>query len=101
MSKKYVAAVTGLIAAEEKEFIAFLRRNGANWWHWIDNFWLIIDDNNNLTTESIRDHLMSISSAKRAIVMNLEAETEEAGWAGFAASKDREKMFKWVHGNWN
>jgi hypothetical protein len=53
--KRFVMAAGGMSSEDEKKVIAFFRENGASWWKWIENFWLIVDRKETLSTVKIRD----------------------------------------------
>lgn len=94
--KRYVVAVSGLNDEDEKEFLAFIRENSLSWWHWIGNFWLLIDRDEKTSSDAIRDRLREFKSSKRCIVIeNLADET----WNGFGP-RDKD-MFGWVQRNWD
>ena len=77
---------------DEKAFAAYLDSLECYWWHWIENFWMIVDPHNRLTALSLRDALLQITSAgrpsRRFIVVDAEgsrtwggaATQEEANW---------------------
>jgi hypothetical protein len=92
--KRYIVAVSGLTDIEETEFIEFARANELKWWHYIGNFWLLIDPNENLDAARIRDKLHAMKSSMRCIVIeNPDNET----WAGFGPKEKH--IFDWVKKN--
>jgi hypothetical protein len=38
-----------------------------NWWHWIENIWLLIDPDERFDAARIRDKLRAMKSSKRCI----------------------------------
>jgi len=98
MSRKYVIAVKDLTPDEEKRFIKFITDNGGNWWHWVQNFWLVVDAGGTLDAGKLRDAIGLISSRKGH---NLVFQVMSMGdWAGFGPSSEKKSMFNWLRNNW-
>lgn len=94
MKRRYVIAVEGLSAAQEEEFIAYIREKRLGWWHWIANFWLIIDRHSSVKASDLRDKLIEIGPPPRCIVMEVG---NTLGWAG---RRNRSEMFDWFRKSW-
>ena len=94
--KLYIVAVSGLTDIEEREFIEFARANGMNWWHWIENIWLLIDPDERFDAARIRDKLRAMKSSKRCIVIEKNPDYET--WAEFGPQE--KDLFNWVKKNW-
>jgi hypothetical protein len=95
--KRYLVAVTGLKADDEKAIINFARKKGVGWWHRISNVWLIVDPNDKTSAEEIRDLLFDMSNSKVGLV--LEGPAADL-WVGFAAKDQAEETFTWLDKNW-
>lgn len=96
MAKRFVIATDPLTADQEKALKEVL--DAARWWHWLPNFWLVLDESESLSSEEIRDAVMRINSTARAIVI----ETDSVTWAALTKkdSKGRD-MSTWLHNYWN
>ena len=91
MKKRFLVAAQGMTEEHEKRFISWLNENKAGWWHWIGNFWLIVDRNSKLTAQQIiSDKIDDIADVKRALAMEIE---EDVDW--HAVYQD-EKMTSWL-----
>lgn len=93
MTRRFVISAMEISTEDEKNFIEYLRTNRLGWWHWLNNFWLIVDKHDNITAANLRDELKKYSGFRRGIVMQVEKVT----WAGF---RDDPKMFDWVKSTW-
>jgi len=96
MTKRFVIAVDPLTATEEKSLKSALE--GAAWWHWLPNFWLVVDDGDQFTTESIRNAIGKIKSSARCIVL----EVDEKGWSGrMRPDAQKRDMGRWIRETWS
>lgn len=91
----FVIATDPMTSELEKKFLDSL--TGITWWHWLPNFWLIIDKKDNHTVASIRDSFKGISSTHRCVVLEVEPKT----WAAMS-KKDAQgrQMSDWLDENW-
>ncbi|WP_316238599.1 hypothetical protein [Bradyrhizobium sp. SZCCHNR1015] len=89
----FIVATNDLTKDQERAFIQFARENGASWWHYLKNLWLL-DTPENLTIEAIRDQIMEeIAPGVNVLVFEL---TGEASWAGFGPDSENRSMFRWI-----
>jgi hypothetical protein len=95
--KRYIIAVTGLTKTDEKSFIEFIRENECNWWHRIENVWLIVDKSEKTSADRIRTFLKEISNSRVGFVDEIRSET----WSGFAPKNTIEETFSWLYRNWH
>lgn len=69
------------------------------WWHWIDNVWLLVDENGHLTAKELRDRLNNILPGVRKLVVEIGPDYDT--WSGHGTTQVGGKdMFKWIHKNW-
>jgi hypothetical protein len=93
MTRRYVVAVEEMTKPQEEEFLAYIRSERMGWWHWISNFWLLIDRHDAVTASAIRDKLREISEPSRCLVMQVDHIT----WSGM---RNDPKMFEWIKSTW-
>jgi hypothetical protein len=98
MRKRYLVSVSGLTKEDEKNFIDFLRSKGILWWHWINDFWMLVEKEGEDSKTQIRDFLRALESSRRGLVIEIEG---EARWAGFGPKLPEKDMFKWLRSTWN
>ncbi len=95
MKKRFVIGINGMSQEQEKAFGEYLTKNGYSWWHRIDNFWLLIADNEFCSVQEIRDLLKLASPGNDIIVV-------EAGstpnFSGFGPSSSG--YFEWIQEKW-
>jgi hypothetical protein len=95
VTKRFVVSTDPMKAAQEKQFKDALGET-AGWWHWLPNFWLIID-HGDLDVASIRDMIHKVDSSVRAIVL----EVEEINWAALTRpDSEGRDMAAWIKSSW-
>lgn len=100
MARKFVVATDPLNADQEKSFIEkFKVYSGLGWWHWLPNFWLVIDVTNNLDASTLNSFVREISGAKaRCIVFEVKGHTD---WAAQTRTNDAgQDMARWIKDEW-
>lgn len=93
MANYYVIGVEGLKADDERRFLEYLKKQNIDWWHWVDNFWLLKANSPKLGAD-IRTFLKGMDNSRRGLVL----EVEPVFWNGFFESG--KPIFEWVHENW-
>ena len=95
--RRFVIATAGLDARSELAFAQFLNSKGGSWWHWIENFWLFVTENETITAEAIRDWLINkTGNDQRSVVIEF---TDYKTWAGARPEKEVD-AFEWMHRVW-
>jgi len=96
MKRRFVIGVDGLTASKSKSFREYLGSLGG-WWHWIENFWLLITENEDVAVDKIRDQAKALG-ANRVVVFEFP---EEVDWttSGPRNSKGR-PMGDWLKTTW-
>lgn len=97
MSRRFVVAVNTLTTEQDQSFAQALSASDLAWWHWIQNFWLVIDPNNQFTPESLRDHLGTVMPGRFSFVMEVKP---TGSWAGFGPTGDQINMTQWIEKDW-
>lgn len=98
MMKRYVLAVDSSTKEQNDAFLAFVKVTGLGWWHWLDNFWLLADDSDNLSAVTIRDKANECYPGVHKLVLQLDQTGDT--WAGFGPKTDRRDMFTWLRNTW-
>jgi hypothetical protein len=93
MTRRFLVAVEGMAAPEEEQFIAYIRKEGMGWWHWIANIWLLVDERDTITARIIRDKLSEIAKPSRCLILEVDPVT----WSGV---RNDPKMFDWMTRAW-
>jgi hypothetical protein len=96
--KRFVVAVEGLSESQHAELGVFIGKNNLSWWHWIENFWLLVDLDDELTAAEIRDALNMIAPGNRKFVIEIVGNDH---WAGYGPNKGDRNMFTWIHETWD
>lgn len=96
MSKYFIVGTDEITKEDQEAFIQWL--DDYAWWHWINGMWLILDETNELTAESIRDKLLAIAPAMSTMVFEV---SNDSVWAGFGPKSDKRNMFKWMDESWD
>ncbi len=94
--RHFVVSTDPLSVEQEKQFKDSL--SGIGWWHWLPNFWLIIDPDGKLTVGRIRNLIQKANDQARCIVIQVKPIT----WASLskpdATGRD---MMVWVRNEWD
>lgn len=96
MTRRFSLATDPLTPEEEKSLKEKLK--GLAWWHWLPNYWLIIDTKDENTVNSIRDILFNINKTKRCIVLKIDKSTWSALSKKDAKGTD---MCDWIKNDWD
>jgi hypothetical protein len=97
MTRRFVIGIGGIDEAQGERIKGYLDSHGG-WWHGIDNFWLFVTEEDDISVESLRDYLGALSKDVRTIVFEFD---EEVAWAGTAPRREAKRLFRWLHDMWN
>jgi len=97
MARRFVIGIGGIQEIVGERIKGYLDSHGS-WWHWINNFWLFVTDEEDITTESLRDYLSGLASDVRTIVFEFD---QEIAWSGAGPREPGNDMFEWVHQTWS
>jgi hypothetical protein len=96
--RRFVVAAEGLTKEGQNSLVEFFRERKLGWWHYIDNFWLVYDRTDTLTSDELRDTIVKFRpSGNPVFVMQIG---KPITWHG-QKPKAKEKMFDWIKGNWS
>ena len=99
MSKRYIVAVGSSNEKQTDAFLKFIEANDLYWWHWLENFWLIIDSKNQVNIISIRNELEITHPETDNLVIELNDNGDT--WAGYGPSTEEKNMFNWLKKTWD
>jgi hypothetical protein len=99
MKKRFIVALNASTPEAEKAIVAFLKRHGVSWWHWLRNVWLVSDSEGKLSAKEIRDGIREILPGVNSFVIQLNSDGSDT-WSGFGPKSDDKDMFSWIHKNW-
>lgn len=99
MSYQFIVGLNSSTKEQNEYLLDFIKQHRMAWWHWIDNFWLLIDYDEKFSTVEVRDQLNKTHPGIHTIVIRLkEASTN---WAGFGPSSKERDMFEWLKNAWD
>ncbi len=97
MTRRFVIGIEGLAREEERQFRDYLRDQGS-WWHWIDNLWLFVTEDETINVRSIRDQAKEINNDIRCLVLEIPGDID---WAGSGKKNAKGKsMYDWLKTTW-
>ncbi|MEB8063602.1 hypothetical protein [Citrobacter braakii] len=99
MRRKFAVALDSSTKEQNAQLKKFIEDNGLGWWHWIANFWLLTDQNGNLTARDIRDKLNELYPGVHCIVLSIDK--DEDTWSGFGPKGTEKNMFNWLKSTWD
>lgn len=97
MKKRFVLAIEGLNADEQKQ-VTELISDGYSWWHWIDGFWLVVDNTGELTPTKLREMTKGVNENSTRLVIEI---SDSQNWSGYGPNSENRNMFDWLHGTWD
>lgn len=99
MTKRFIVLLDGATDEKDNKFLSYVKDHNLAWWHWLSNSWLLIDYNDILSTEEIRDRLRQIYGDA---VNNLVIELKQQGtWHGLGPGSGDRNMYEWLQDNWD
>lgn len=98
MTKRIVVALSSATKEQDKAFIEYLKDQQIGWWHWVANFWLLVDHSGKETAEHLNLELEKIYP--QVIRLVLERHGKDAHWSGFGPDGKERDMSKWLIKNW-
>jgi hypothetical protein len=99
MRKRFIVALQFATAEQNTAFLNFIKNAGLAWWHWIPNFWLLIDHKGESSAVEIRDKVREIFPTQNNIVIELAAANDT--WAAFGPMSMERDMFSWLQNYWS
>jgi len=98
MKKRFVVGINLTSEDDEKRLASYLKKTRYGWWHWIKNFWLIIDGQGTLTATQLRDEIIQLFPSTNLFVIELK---DKGTWAGMGPTNPIFDMFKWIREGWD
>lgn len=98
MKKRFVVALDSYTDIQNNEFKSYIKDNGYGWWHWINGFWLLVDNTGDLTAKKLRDDLAVIYPGVHKLILELRGDDDT--WSGFGPKTENKDMFSWLKKNW-
>lgn len=100
MKKRFIVCSNPSTDEQNKAFVEFLDKNSLNWWHWLANTWLIIDDQDQFTATTLRSGIKDLFPGIHMMVFELPK--DGTNWAGYGPNgEDNNNMFTWIKNNWD
>jgi hypothetical protein len=99
MKKRFIIALDKSTPEQNEAFKNFIdAAAGINWWHWISNVWLIIDEQGKWGSSQLRDKVREFYSGETMFVVELRPDDDT--WSGFGPKGQQQNMFTWLENNW-
>ena len=99
MRKRFIVALQPASTEQNTAFLGFVKSAGLGWWHWMPNFWLLIDHKGQSSAEEIRDKVCEIFPTLNNIVIELASGNDT--WAAFGPKSEERNMFSWLQNYWS
>lgn len=93
---KYIIAIEGMSDLSEASLIAFFREHKVAWWHHVKNVWVIVDKEDVLSINDIREKCKEFRTAD-ALVLVMKVASH--GWSG-SYPKKKKNPFEWFKTVW-
>ncbi len=97
MKKRFVIAINDSTKDQDELFLEYIGTNNFGWWHWIDNFWLLVDSEGKITAKELHNNVMRIYSNNFNFVMEVK---EIPAWWAYGAKEEHRNMFTWIEEHW-
>lgn len=98
MKKRFIIAANFLTPDQERKFARYLAENKLSWWHWVKNYWLVVDKTSNLSCKKFRGEIKKIIGSTSVLVMEISGVN---AWAGSVDSSSTSETFDWLDKVWN
>jgi hypothetical protein len=98
MKKRFIVALDSSTKEQNDMFKEYIDHHGLGWWHWIKDFWLLIDSKGYLTARELRDELGKIYPGVYKMVLELRSGDDT--WSGYGLAKEDRNMFDWLRKYW-
>ncbi len=98
MKKRFIVGMDTITEEQEKAFLKYLKTTRLAWWHWIDNFWLIVDRSEKFTAEKLQNEIKKLIPLERLLVIEVKG---GAPWSGFGPKTEKLNMFNWLLYTWS
>ena len=100
MSKRrFIVAIDELTEQEESTFAEYLKKSDLSWWHWINGFWLLVDEEEKLCAADIRSEIKKIAPGKTTIVIQT-GNMKDWTIAGFGPIEPTINVTRWLDTVW-
>jgi hypothetical protein len=98
--RHFVIAVQGLQPDQERQLADYVAAFG-NWWHWIDNLWLLVTSDTDIKTRAIVQKITELNSASNAVVFEFP---EDIDWSARLPRDDKSDSVaggEWLYRYWS
>jgi hypothetical protein len=97
MKRRFVIGIDAFDEDQESTFRAYIASKGS-WWHWINNFWLMTTNDDDVTAAEIRNEILRLKPNARTVVFEFP---EDVTWAA-SGSKNAsgKKLADWLKDQW-
>jgi len=96
MARHFVFGIANTDSIADTLVVAHLKALNLNWWHWLPNYWLVIDNADTHTCASLRRSLDTLLPQVNKLVL----EVQPIDWAGLGPRNDKQNMFLWLQEYW-
>jgi hypothetical protein len=99
MKKLFVVTSNATTEAQDAAFHEWYSTR-FNWWHWLGQTWLLIDENGTYSAGDIRDEFRKCAPDTYVLIVQGSGAKD---WAGYGPNSDTDannNMFAWIHEYW-
>jgi hypothetical protein len=98
MKKLFIVTSDPTSEEQDKVFQEWIEAE-FNWWHWLQQTWMLVDEYGVHTALEIRDKARDTFPG--VYLMVFEISRDRSTWAGWGANSEKRNMFAWIIDNWN
>ena len=95
---RFIVALDSSTVEQNDAFRQFIKDNGLLWWHWLDDFWLIVGSSGGFTAADIRDKAKECFPGVHLLAIRLDENGDR--WSGFGPNTEESNMFEWLQETW-
>ena len=100
MSRKFVLAIDDLSDKQEDELISYLNDSEFNWWHWIGDLWLVIDNSDSYDETRLRDIISEDLGMRTTILVMFVKDTTAVKLSGLVPTEHKAEITDWIQNKW-
>jgi hypothetical protein len=100
MKKLFIVTTNPTTGEQDKAFQEWFAHR-FNWWKWLNQTWLLIDESGTYSASDIRNEAVKCFPNVNLVVFEINPYGNT--WAGFgplSPTDPTKNMFAWVHKNW-
>jgi len=99
MKKLFVVTSDPTTTEQDRAFYEWFEPR-LNWWHWLGQTWLFVDEAGEYSSQTIRDEFSKSCPGVHVMVIEITGDNTWYGFGPRSATDETKNMFTWLQENW-